>query len=310
MNQIRMFLLCLFIAMMPGCGCGKRAAEEIGEHHEDAGVVHLKQESQKMIGLELVSVEKKPLQSVLEVVGEIAQETENVIHVTSPEPGILKTLMPKLGEVVEKGTPLCVIQTKTVPALEIPSPIHGIVLAQYLKMGDAVDSLTSIMTIANPDLLRASFNVYEKDLSGIKMGQKVSVKSIAYPSKAFEGEIVFISLSVDEKTRTIKIRVDVKNDDHLLKFGMFVTGQINIPMSEPVLTLPESALQNIKGKLTAFIPKEDVPGEFLMKEVRVGRTVDEQVEILDGLSENEKVVGKGSFYLKSELLKSELEEHD
>ena len=188
------------------------------------------------------------------------------------------------------------------------SPGHGIVLAQYAKEGDLVDTLTSIMTIANPDLLRTSFNVYEKDLAGIEVGQKVLVKTIAYPNKEFEGEIGFISPSVDEKTRAVKIRVNVKNEEHLLKFGMFVTGEILVPISEEVLTLPHSAIQTIEGKSVVFVPKKDEANEFVMKEVPLGRRTADQIEILSGPAEGEEVVGKGSFYLKSELLKGELEE--
>jgi cobalt-zinc-cadmium efflux system membrane fusion protein len=293
--------------MAPGCGCGNRTEDHSEEHHEE-NAVHLKEESQKLIGLQLVKAEKKSLQTMIEVVGEIAQETESVAHVTCPQPGVLKSFLRQLGEVVEKDTPLCVVETKTGEKLEIVSPTHGIVLAQYVKEGDSVDNLTSIMTVADPDILRASFNVYEKDLAGIELGQKVKVESVAYPDKDFEGEIVFISPSVDEKTRTIKIRVNVKNDEHLLKFGMFVTGTIVVPLSEEVLTIPHEAVQEVKEKTVAFVPKEGEAEEFLLKEIKTGREVSNAVEVVEGLNEGREVVGKGSFYLKSELLKSELEE--
>ncbi len=304
----RIFLLCLLIAMSPGCGSEKNPKEHTDEHHDEAEVIHLKEESQEMIGLEFIKTQKAPLTSSVEVVGEIAQETESVVHITPSQPGTLKSISVKLGEVVEEGTLLCTIVTREGMELEIASSSHGIVLAQYAKEGDAVDTITSMMTIANPDLLRASFNVYEKDLAGIQVGQKVVVQSIAYPEKEFEGEVVFISPSVDEKTRAVKIRVNVKNEEHLLKFGMFVTGEILVPISEEVLTLPHSALQTIEGKSVVFVVNKDEPNEFVMKEVPLGRKTSQQIEILGGLSEGEEVVGKGSFYLKSERLKGELEE--
>ena len=303
--MIRILLLCFVMSMFPGCSCEKKAAKE--EHHEE-GTVHLKEESQKMVNLELVKVQRMPLKTKIEVVGEIAKETENVVHITSQEPGRLKAYLMGPSETVEKDTPICVIETKTGTELTIASPSHGIVLAQYLKPGDAVDTLTSIMTIANPDILRASFNVHEKDLAGIKLGQKVLVKSIAYPERTFEGEIVFISPAVDENTRAIKIRVDLKNEEHLLKFGMFVTGDIVVPVSEPVLTVPEEAIQEVEDSPVVFVPSKEEKDEFNVQKVKLGRTIDEQVEILSGVSEGEEIVGKGSFYLKSELLKGELEE--
>ncbi len=310
--MIRILLLCFMIATLSGCGgCGKSGEEHAGEHPENAEgmeTVHLKEESQKMVDLEFVTVKKEPLFASLKVVGEIAQETENVSHVTPSESGLLRSFLKQVGETVEKGTPLCVIQTKTGETMEIASPAHGIVLAQYVKPGEKVDNLTSMMTIADPDLLRVSFNVYEKDIAGIKLGQKVIVESIAYPNQEFKGEIVFVSPSVDVDTRAIKIRVDVKNEEHLLKFGMFVTGKILAPITEKTLVLPDEAIQEVEGKNVVFVPKEGEADEFLLKEIKKGMASEEKTQILMGLEEGQSVVGKGSFYLKSELLKGELEE--
>lgn len=302
----RIILIFSMILILSGCG----SKENHDDHAEHAGkekeTVHLSQESQRLIGLEVVVAERRPLQTTIEVTGEIAQETEQVIHVTSPEAGRLKAFRVGLGEVVEEGMPVCLVETRAGAALEIKSPGHGIMLAQYVKEGDSVDTLTSILTIADPDVLRVSFNIYEKDLAGIKIGQKIQVYSVAYPEKAFDGEIVFISPRVDEKTRTIKIRVDVKNEEHLLKFGMFVTGKILVPLSEEALVVPDRAVQMIDGKAVVFIPEKG--DEFLVREIKPGRRSGEWIEVLEGVAAGEPVVGKGSFYVKSEHLKGELAE--
>lgn len=305
------FSLFLLFPLLFGCGQQSHTGEgeEHHDHHgEEKDVVHLSEESQRMIELELTTVRKEKLISSIELAGQLAQETENVTHVTSPGPGILKTFLKQTGEVVEKGTPLCIVQTKTGEEIQIPSVSHGIILAQYVREKDSVDSLTSILTIADPDKLRASFNVYEKDLAGIRLGQEVLVETIAYPGRQFKGPIVFISPAVDEKTRTIKIRADVGNEEHLLKFGMFVTGKIFVPISDEVLVIPPEAVQEIKGTQVVFMPQPGEKSEFLVKQVLLGRKTEKQIEVLNGLSEGGSIVGKGSFYLKSELLKGELEE--
>jgi len=309
--------LCFLLALNAGCDKFKKEPPEKehgkeeaghGEHEEERGAVHLKEESQKLVGLELVKVNRQPFFATVEVVGEIAQESENVVHMTCPEPGKLKSFDTKLGDEVDQGTPICVIETRSGKTLEIKSEVHGFVLAQYGKPGDSVDTLTTIVTIVNPDILRASFSIYEKDLAGIQVGQKVKVKSIAYPNKIFDGEIVFISPGVDEKTRTVKARVNVNNEEHLLKFGMFVTGEILIPVSDNVLVLPLNVIQKVEGENVVFVPNQEEPGEFLVRKIKVGRKTETDAEILEGLEEGDEIVGKGSFYLKSELLKGELEE--
>ncbi len=302
-------IFCLWILVLVIQGCSGENKEPLKEiEHAEEGAVHLSPESQKLIELEIVRVGKQPFQTFIETSGEIAKETENMVHVTSPESGILKNYLKEIGETVEKEAPLATVATRNGKALQLLSSGHGVIMAQYVKPGDAVDNLTSIMTVADPDLLRASFNVYEKDIGLIKTGQKVIVLSSAYPNNEFAGEMVFISPSVDDATRTIKIRVNVKNEDHLLKFGMFVTGKIEVTSGDLVLVLPHDAIQTIEGKTIAFVQDENEPNEFQMREIKIGRQSDNQVEVLSGLKDGDQVAGKGSFYLKSELLKEELSE--
>jgi len=133
----------------------------------------------------------------------------------------------------------------------------------------------------------------------------VIAQSVAYPGKEFEGEIVFISPRVDVKTRTIKIRVNVENKDHLLKFGMFVTGKIVVTSDKEILVVPEGALATLNDTTVVFVPMGE--DEFAVRSVVTGRTSGGLTEIRQGLSEGERVVTHGSFQLKSELLKGSFE---
>ncbi len=303
----KLLWLWILALVIQGCGGENKTAHKETEHAEE-GTIHLSPESQKLIDLEIVRVNKQPFQTFIESAGEIAKETENMAHITSSEPGILKNYLKEIGETVEKETPLAIVETRSGKVLQLVSSGHGVIMAEYVKPGEAVDNLTSIMTVADPDLLRASFNVYEKDIGLIQTGQKVMVLSSAYPNKEFEGQMVFISPSVDEATRTIKIRVNVKNEEHLLKFGMFVTGKIEVATGDSVLVVPHDVIQTIEGKTTAFVQDEKEPNEFQMREIKIGRQSDNRVEVLSGLKDGDQVAAKGSFYLKSELLKEELSE--
>ncbi|MFA6599919.1 MAG: efflux RND transporter periplasmic adaptor subunit [Candidatus Omnitrophota bacterium] len=300
----RVLFICFVILLSPGCDRQQTSHPHDEGHHDEEGVVHVKEESQRLIGLELMKAEKKTFVSAIEVTGEIAKETENMSHIVSPEPGFLKSYRANLGDTVEKGTPVCEVESRAGKLLEITSPGHGIVFAQYLKLGDAVDVLTSIMTVADPDLLRASLNVYEKDLAGIKLGQKVLIESVAYPEKSFDGKLAYISPSVDDKTRTIKIRVDVGNKEHLLKFGMFVTGRILEESKEQYYVVPTRAIHFMNGKRAVFVKTGE--DQFQAREVKVQEETKEEAAIREGLCEGDSVVVQESFLLKSELLKSEM----
>lgn len=309
---MKKWLIVLFAALiLQGCGGEKHDDQDDHSDHshhefhaEEDGVVHIKPEFQKMIELQLETVTKEKLVSAIEVVGEIAQETDQVAHIAADREGVLDSYLVDLGATVDEGTPLCTLRLKDGESSTLKADSHGTVLAKYLKIGDSVDTLTSIMTIADPDLMRAGFDIYERDLSKVSMGQTVKVKSAAYPGQLFDGKIVFISPRVDSKSRTIKIRVDIENEEHLLKFGMFVTGQIEVPTKEEVLFISQKAIQQIEDEQVVFMPSDE-EDEFLIREVKAGRQINGKAEILSGLTEGERIVTEGSFYLKSELLKGD-----
>jgi len=283
-------------------GCGGKKNEEAKKKENQLPTVHLTVEQQKLIDLKIEKVKKAPLENRIQVIGEIAQETEKALHLTSPESGTLKSFFKEIGEAVQKDEPLFEVTAKDGKTIKIPSPDHGVILARYIKVGESVDSITSVMTIVNPDVLRASFNVYEKDIARVKLGQKVIVKSIAYPDEEFQGVVAFISPNVDEKSRTIKIRVNINNEKDLLKFGMFVTGDVIETSTESAILAPSNSIVSVEDKPGVFVPSSQE--DFVLKVVKVGRASGNFTEIKEGLSENDNVVSQGSFQLKSELLKS------
>lgn len=177
------------------------------------------------------------MRAAIDVYGQIAQEPEHVTHITSPEPAVVQSILVNVDQIVDPDTPLCIIRTKKGLLQAITSPIHGVVFAQYAKPGVSVDPVSSILTIADMDSLRGIFHVYERDVAWVRLGQKMVVKSIAYPDRDFTAEVVFISPQVDEETHTIHIRATIHNDEHLLRFGMLVTGRILVSASPGASTV-------------------------------------------------------------------------
>src|SRR3989338_2375959 len=245
-------------------GCGEKHYED---HHEDGKrAVEMKKDIQESIGLTTSPSEKKKIITDVDVYGVIAQDTENTMHVSPKTNCILKSLKVEVGQTVDEKSPIATVATEA-GTQEILSPCHGVVISKYVKEGEKIDSLTSIVTIANPDVLRASFDVYEKDLSAIKLDQNVKVTTVAYPEKNFTGKVVFISPRVDDQTRTIKIRVDIENEDHFLKFGMFVTGRIQKEAEMESIVIPLESVQTIDSGKIVFIKTGDET--FEAKEVKV-----------------------------------------
>jgi multidrug efflux pump subunit AcrA (membrane-fusion protein) len=112
--------------------------------------------------------------------------------------------------------------------------------------------------------------------------------------------------ALDPTTRTIQARVELPNAAGLLKPEMYGTADIAAGASQPGMFVPQAAVQELNGQPTVFVKKEG--GRFEPRRVETGRTLDGRVEIRAGVRAGDVVVTKGSFLLKSQMLKSTMGE--
>jgi Cu(I)/Ag(I) efflux system membrane fusion protein len=110
--------------------------------------------------------------------------------------------------------------------LTIYSPISGIVIHKNALEGGYVQTGTRIYTIADLSQVWVKLDAYESDLSWIRYGQDMTFETESYPGRTFRGTIAFIAPVLDEKTRTVKVRVNVDNRSGDLKPGMFVRATV------------------------------------------------------------------------------------
>ncbi len=108
----------------------------------------------------------------------------------------------------------------------IYSPVGGVVVAKMKQEGDRVQTGDRIYTVADLSHLWVQMDAYESDLPWLRYGQDVEFTTEAYPGEVFRGRIAFIDPILNEDTRTVKVRVNVANDDGRLKPQMFVRGRV------------------------------------------------------------------------------------
>lgn len=185
--------------------------------------------------------------------------------------------------------------------LEIRSPIDGTVVETNEVLGHFVDIGTLLFHVADLTNVWLIGDVYEKDISLLTAGLEAKVEVTAYPGETFNGQLTRIFDMVDEKTRTIKVRIEVMNQNRKLKPGMFASVILTTKRAARVLALPASAIQREGDRQYVFIVQND--STFLKRYVRVGKETLQRTSIISGLKEGERVVTNGAFTLKSELLK-------
>ncbi|MHB8929234.1 MAG: efflux RND transporter periplasmic adaptor subunit [Melioribacteraceae bacterium] len=192
--------------------------------------------------------------------------------------------------------------------LPIKSPINGIVTERNVVIGQLVEANTTAFKIMNTSTLWADGQTYEKDLTKLNGKPKIEFTTSAYPNERFKGEIILVGQTIDEHSRTIKVRATLNNPGNRLKPQMF--GEMFIPISGSIkgIVVPGDAIIKENGKSYLFTVAND--SIFKKQLVEIGIELGGKVEIRSGLEEGEKVVVKGVFFLKSELLKETLAEGD
>lgn len=299
------FLLTLLMPIVVVHSENASEAEEESASDYIGVSLEIPQKTQELIGLKTAQVESSETVEKVSVNGRIAQDVEQVVEVFAPEAGIVRKCSTPIGSVVSKGEVVCVIESENSKSLiEIKAPSSGVMIADYEKVGEKVDTISPIHTIADLSKLSANFDVYENDIGKVKIGQRVLVYSTAYPDQPFEGEIVFISPRVDESSFTIKIRVQIDNPDYLLKPGMFVRGEIIVEDQQAHLTVPLDAVQNLDGIDVVFV--QDEKESFVPTVVAVKYTSRKQKTIVGEMHEGDLVVVDGAYILKSKIMENEI----
>jgi cobalt-zinc-cadmium efflux system membrane fusion protein len=191
------------------------------------------------------------------------------------------------------------------------APFAGTVVEQHIAIGELVEPNETPYTIADLSTVWVLLDVFEKDIAHVRVGSEVRVAVDAYPGEMFRGTVAYLSNLLDPSTRTALARVEIDNRDGRLRPGMFATATISMPSASTgpgSFVVPRDAVQQVRGRAVAFV--EEQPGTYRMRELGLGKDSGPEVEVLAGLTEGERVVTEGAFYLKSTLLKEEMGEHD
>lgn len=191
----------------------------------------------------------------------------------------------------------------------LTAPFQGVVVARHASLGEIASPADQLFTVADLDRLWIELDIYERDLSQVRSGQKVDVTTAAYPGREFPGEISYVGEILDPERRTIRVRVELPNVDRALRPGMFATANIQVDHEgAPILVVPEDAVQELEGRTVVFVPG-DLAGEFRAQPIETGgRTNDGRSIVLSGLAVGDLVVGMGAFALRSELSANEIGE--
>ena len=188
----------------------------------------------------------------------------------------------------------------------IRSPIDGTVIMRNVTIGQVVDTGFEAFVISNLSTVWITASVNEKDLADMHLSAVVDVSSQAYPDQIFQGSVRAIGDTLDPQTRTVPVRILVPNPRIMLRPGMFASAQIAAPSSRNAIFVPQDALQDINGLKVVFVTRDG--STFQARTVNTGTQSKGMVEVIDGLLADDRVVVRGAFMVKSEMLKGTMGE--
>jgi RND family efflux transporter MFP subunit len=187
----------------------------------------------------------------------------------------------------------------------LEAPISGYVLVRNVTHGERIEANTTLIEIADLSSVWVIASVYEYELPFLRVGQQAEMSLSYLPGRSIQGHVALVYPVLDAATRTVQVRLEFPNPDLRLKPEMYADVELRGDLGER-LAVPESAVLSTGTRDIVFVAKGE--GTFEPRQVRLGLRASDAVEILDGLSEGERVVTSGNFLIDSESrLKSALQ---
>lgn len=182
--------------------------------------------------------------------------------------------------------------------LHIHSPFDGVIINIGAREGQYVTPTTELYKIADLSRVWVFADVYENEVAWIQPGDPVDMKLAAIPGRVFSGRVGYIYPYAEEKTRTIKVRLEFDNPDMLLKPDMFADITIHAQRKIDAIVIPAEAVVRSGEREQVFVARG--PGKFEPRDVKLGVSAKGVVQVIEGVSPGEEVVTSSQFLIDSE----------
>lgn len=180
--------------------------------------------------------------------------------------------------------------------MHLTAPFAGVVGKSKVNLGDYVTIGQSVVTLTDTKHLRFEYNVSEKYLPLLKLGQEVKITSSAYPGKTFTGKVTFISPTINSANRSVSLYADVANDNNLLAPGMFVNAVQSLGTNEKALMIPSRSIVPILDGEQVY---KVVDGKAYPVTITIGKRTASEVQVVGGLNAGDVVITDGQFKVKN-----------
>jgi RND family efflux transporter MFP subunit len=182
----------------------------------------------------------------------------------------------------------------------VRAPIDGVVTEREANVGLNVDPATKLFTVVDLSTVWVVADLYEKDFSRVRVGNEAAITTAARPDVTLRGRVSYIDPQMSAETRTARLRIEVPNSNGELRLGMYADVVVTGLSGPSVPMVPRSAVQNVGDRTVVYLANPKEPGNFIEREIRLGQTSGEQIEVASGVQPGDAVVTQGSFFVRAE----------
>jgi membrane fusion protein, copper/silver efflux system len=183
-------------------------------------------------------------------------------------------------------------------SLEIVSDFAGIITSKKINTGDYITTGTVLFEVSDLSKIWVQFDVYEDDIPFVSINDKIFFTTQAIPGNHFSGNVSFIEPVLNSGSRVSRVRLEINNENGILKPGMFVSGSLKtvLPGNGSKLVIPSSAVLWTGKRSVVYIklPGTEEPA-FNLREIELGPVLGNYYVVNNGLNEGEEIVVNGAF---------------
>ncbi len=272
-----------------------------GHDEHEEGSTKISPDSAARMGVVVDQAGPATIAKTVALTGRITLDQNRKADVRARFAGIVHSVNVELGETVKKGQLLAVVEAnESLRDFRVVAPIDGVVLSRNTNVGD-VTGVDPLFKIADLSEVWAKFHVFPRDAERIAAEQAVTIHTLER-DKTAAAKITMLFPTADALSQTLVAIVPLANQEGAWKPGMTVEGDVAVSSRQVQIAVPHSAVQKMEEYGDVVFVTDG--NRFKPNPVKLGVSDSKFVEVLDGLTAGQAYVAKGSFIIKSDILKA------
>ena len=297
-SRVKKFLIILLaVLVLSGCDRIKEAREKRNPKEADAPQT-------PVFAVNTTNAVKGQINDYIALSGDII--AGSTVDAYSEAAGKVAAVYVSVGQRVNRGERIAAVDPSR-PGMDfqwsfVTAPIGGTVVALPAQIGMTISQAVPLVRIAGGSALEIQLYVAERFISKMAMNLPCEITLDAWPGEVFRGSISEVAPTVDPASRTMEMKVNVRNADSKLKAGMFAKVRVITEHKDSIVKIPASAMLSRFGEQYVYVIENDSenPEQNIVRKriVVPGILIDGVLEIQDGLAPDEEVVVRGQTLLE------------